>query len=55
VLIHLPWTWAAVTGAATNPLDHSAPAHPVEWLISLFLLPMDTAIAGFLCWRQQRR
>jgi hypothetical protein len=55
VLIHLPWTWAAVTGATTNPLDHSAAAHPVEWLISLFLLPLATAVAGFLCWRRQGR
>jgi hypothetical protein len=55
VLVHLPWTWAAVTGATTNPLDHSASAHPVEWLISLFLLPMALTIAGLLCWRRQRR
>jgi hypothetical protein len=40
--------------ATTNPLDHSAPAHPVEWLISLFVLPTAVAVAGFLCWRRQQ-
>jgi hypothetical protein len=56
LFIHLPFTWAAVTGADTNPASHSAvnPAQPAEWLISLFLVPLATAIVGFLCWRQQR-
>jgi carbon starvation protein CstA len=54
LLIHLPWTWAAVSGADTNPLDHSVPAQPVEWLITLFFIPLATAIVGFVCWRRQR-
>ena len=54
LLIHLPFTWAAVTGAGTNPANHTTPTHPVEWLITLFLLPLATAITGFLCWRRQR-
>lgn len=54
LLIHLPWTWAAVTGADTNPVNQSAPAQPVEWLVTLFLVPLATAIVGFVCWRQQR-
>jgi carbon starvation protein CstA len=54
LLIHLPFTWASVTGADTNPANHSLPAHPVEWLITLFLVPLATAIVGFVCWRQQR-
>jgi hypothetical protein len=54
LLVHLPWTWASLTGADTNPLDHSVAAQPVEWLITLFLVPLATAVAGFVCWRQQR-
>ena len=56
LLIHLPFTWASVTGADTNPANHSvlSPAQPVEWLITLFLVPLATAIVGFICWRQQR-
>lgn len=54
LLIHLPWTWAAVTGADTNPINQAAPAQPVEWLVTLFLVPLATAIVGFVCWLQQR-
>jgi hypothetical protein len=54
LLIHLPFTWAAVTGADTNPANPAVPAQPVEWLVTLFLLPFATAIVGFVCWRQQR-
>jgi hypothetical protein len=54
LLIHLPFTWASVTGAATNPANHTQPSHPVEWLIILFLVPLATAIVGFGCWRRQR-
>jgi hypothetical protein len=54
LLIHLPFTWASVTGADTNPANHTQPSHPVEWLATLFLVPLATAIAGLVCWRQQR-
>lgn len=54
LLVHLPFTWAVVTGADTNPANHSQPTQPVEWLITLFLLPLATAIVGFVCWRRQR-
>ena len=55
VLVDLPWTWASLTGATTNPLDHSVPSQPVEWLSTLFALPLALAIVGFVCWRQRRR
>ena len=55
LLIHLPFTWASVTGADTNPANHTQPSHPVEWLIILFLVPRVTATTGFGCWRRQRR
>jgi CheY-like chemotaxis protein len=28
LLIHLPFTWASVTGADTNPANHTQPSHP---------------------------
>jgi hypothetical protein len=54
LLVHLPFSWASVTGADTNPVNHFVPAQPVEWLITLFLVPLAMAIAGFVCWRRQR-
>jgi hypothetical protein len=51
LLIHLPFTWAAVTGADGH---QSVSTQPVEWLVTLFLVPLATAIVGFVCWRQQR-
>ncbi len=54
LLIHLPFTWAAVTGSDANPANHTQPSHPVEWLVTLFLVPLATAIVGLVCWRVQR-
>jgi hypothetical protein len=54
LLVHLPFTWAVVTGADTNPANRSQPTQPVEWLVILFFVPLATAIVGFVCWRRQR-
>jgi hypothetical protein len=54
LLIHLPFTWAAATGADANPANHAQPSHPVEWLIILLLVPLATAIVSYICWRQRR-
>ena len=54
LLVHLPWTWAAITGADTNPLDRTSPSSPVQWLVTLFLVPLATCVAGFLVWRRER-
>jgi len=54
LLIHLPWTWAAVTGD-TNPVDSTLPSHPVEWIVTLFAIPLLTAAAGFIAWRAKSR
>ena len=39
-LVHLPWTWAALTGADQNPLDRESPSSPVQWLVTLCLVPL---------------
>ena len=55
LLVHLPWSWAAVSGGETNPLDSTLPAHPVEWFVTLFVIPLATAAAGFAAWRASAR
>src|SRR5688572_4444911 len=35
LIVHLPWTYAALTGADKNPLDRASPSSPVQWLITL--------------------
>ena len=54
LLIHLPFAWAAVTDSGKNPYKDSAPYNPVEWIVTLFAVPLATAIAGFLAWREPR-
>jgi hypothetical protein len=29
LMIHLPWSWAAITAAEQNPLDRASPASPL--------------------------
>jgi hypothetical protein len=53
-LVHLPWTWAALTGAENNPLDRESPSNPLQWLITLCVIPLITAAIGWLVWRQRR-
>ena len=54
VVIHLPWTWAALTGADENPLDRDSPSSPVQWLITLFIVPAVTATIGWVLWHRRR-
>jgi hypothetical protein len=51
LLIHLPFSWAAISDSGKNPYKASAPYEPVEWLVTLFAVPLATAIAGFRAWR----
>jgi hypothetical protein len=46
LLIHLPFTWAAVTDSGKNPYKGSAAYNPVEWLVTLFVFPLATTVAG---------
>jgi len=52
VIVHAPFTWAAVAGG-TNPANGSPVHHPVEWIVSLLVLPVLTATAGFVAWRRE--
>jgi hypothetical protein len=54
LLVHVPWTYAALTGAEQNPLDRASPSSPVQWLITLFLVPLVTTVVGFLTWHRER-
>ena len=54
LLVHLPFAWAAITDSGKNPYKDSAPYNPVEWLVTLFVVPLATAAAGFLAWRDRR-
>ena len=54
LLVHLPFSWAAVIGDH-SPAGADRPYNPVQWLITLFAVPLLTAIAGFLAWRELRR
>ena len=52
LLVHLPFTWAAITASGESPYKASAPYNPAEWLVTLFAVPLATAVAGFLAWRE---
>ena len=54
LLVHTPWTYAALTGADHNPLDRASPSSPVQWVITLFAVPLVTSAVGFVTWRQER-
>jgi hypothetical protein len=54
IVVHLPWTYAALTGAEQNPLDRASPSSPVQWLITLFVVPLVTSAAAFLTWSRER-
>jgi hypothetical protein len=54
LVIHLPWTWAAITGAEQNPLDRASPSSPVQWLLTLFAVPLLTSAVGWGVWLRER-
>jgi hypothetical protein len=51
LLVHLPFTWAAITDSGENPYKSSSPYNPAEWIVTLFVVPLLTAAAGLLAWR----
>jgi hypothetical protein len=55
LVVHLPFAWAAITDRGENPYKESAPYNPVEWIVTLFAVPLATALAGFWAWREGRR
>jgi len=55
LLVHAPWAWTAFTGERTGPLPDDLAIHRFEWAVTLFVVPLLTAIAGFGAWREAKR
>jgi hypothetical protein len=54
LLVHLPFTWAAITGADTNPSNADLEVSPVQWLITLFVVPVLTSAVRWFTWVKER-
>ena len=54
LLVHLPFSWAAISGAENNPADPESPSSPVQWLITLLVVPLLTPAIGWITWFKQR-
>ena len=54
LLVHLPFTWAALSGAETSPSNPDLPTSPVQWLATLFIVPALTSAVGWLTWLRER-
>ena len=53
--VHLPWTWSALTGDRAGTVPDELAVHRVEWMVTLFIVPLLTAVTGFAAWREDRR
>jgi hypothetical protein len=51
--VHVPFTWAALFGDQ-SPAGADAPYSPVQWTVTLFAVPLLTAVAGVAVWREGR-
>ena len=63
LIVHLPWSWAAITGAENNPVNPESHSSPVQWLITLSIVPLlpscDGVLSGlwgphFVSWARSR-
>lgn len=54
-LVHLPWAWTAFTGERTAFVPDDVAIHRVEWAVTLFAVPLLTALAGFTAWREAKK
>jgi hypothetical protein len=54
LIVHLPWSWAAVSGTGRNPLDRASPSSPVQWLVTLLIVPLLTSATGWITWSRER-
>ena len=52
--VHLPFTYAAFFGDE-NPVDADREFSPVQWTITLFVIPLATVIVAALAHREARR
>ena len=54
LVVHLPFSWAAVSGADTSPSSSDLPTSPVQWLVTLFVVPVLTSTVGWTTWLKSR-
>ena len=54
LIVHLQWSWAVITGAENYPLNRESPSSPVQWLITLLIVPLLTTAIGWITWFKQR-
>jgi hypothetical protein len=55
LLVHLPWAWTAFTGNRVGLLPEDLAIHRFEWAVTLFVVPLLTALAGFGAWTRSRK
>jgi hypothetical protein len=53
-LVHVPFSRAALSASGANPADPGGEYSPEHWTITLFAVPLLTAVSGFLAWREAR-
>ena len=53
LVVHLPWTYAALFGDE-NPLNPDREFSPVQWLVTLFAIPLATVVVAWLARREAR-
>lgn len=52
--VHLPFAWAGITSAEHSPTNPALPASPVQWLVTLFVVPLVTGAVGWTTWAKER-
>jgi hypothetical protein len=51
LLVHLPFTYAALFGDE-HPVDAEREYSPLQWFITLFLIPLATVVASWVARRE---
>lgn len=54
LLVHVPWAWSAFTGERAGPLPEDVAIHRFTWTVTLFAVPLLTAVAGFRAWQEAK-
>jgi hypothetical protein len=54
LIVHLPFTWASMTGAEYSPTSRAQPTSAVQWPITLFAVPLVTSAVGWTTWYKER-
>ena len=54
LIVHLRWSWAVIIGAENISIDRESPSSPVQWLITLSVVPLLTTAIGWTTWFKQQ-